>query len=103
MGRGIPYRIYSGIRFYERKEIKDIISYLRAVANPDDTLSLRRIINVPRRGIGDATVGKLESFAAARDLSLFGALARLDEIDDLGAAAKGRLAAFRDFLLEMIA
>lgn len=103
MRRGLPYRIYSGIRFYERKEIKDIISYLRAVANPDESLSLSRIINVPRRGIGDATVGKLEAFASANNTSLFGALLRVEEIEGLRTTAKNRVAAFRDLLTEMIA
>lgn len=103
MRRGIPYRIYSGVRFYERKEIKDIISYLRVVANPDESLSLRRIINVPKRGIGDGTVAKLEAFASANELSLFGTIARVEEVEGLGKAAVTRVAAFRELLLEMIA
>lgn len=97
--RGINYRIYSGVRFYERKEIKDIISYLRVIANPDDVLSLRRIINVPKRGIGDTTLGRLESFAADQGISLFAALGRAEEAG-LGAAACKRVQAFREFLDE---
>lgn len=61
---GIPYRIIGGVRFYERKEIKDVIAYLCAIANPGDNLRLKRIINVPKRGIGDATVEELERIAA---------------------------------------
>ena len=64
MKYGIPYNIYGGLRFYDRKEIKDLIAYLRVVANPADDVSLRRIINVPKRGIGNVTVGKLEEIAA---------------------------------------
>ena len=68
LGRyGIPYNIVGGLRFYDRKEIKDVLGYLRAIANPQDTVSLKRIINTPRRGIGKATIDRLES--AAKDLN----------------------------------
>lgn len=96
--RGLAYRIFSGLRFYERKEVKDLLSYLRAVANPDDVLSLRRIINVPKRGIGDGTVSKLELFAAERGISFYEALDAADQIDSLGAAAANRVSAFREML-----
>lgn len=96
--RGINYRIFSGLRFYERKEIKDILSYLRVVANPDDALSMRRIINVPKRGIGDTTVGRLEAFAVENGISIFDTLGRLDEVPSLGAAALNRVRAFRELL-----
>jgi DNA helicase-2/ATP-dependent DNA helicase PcrA len=66
-----PYVIVGGLRFYERKEIKDILCYLRLVANPDDTQSFKRIVNVPSRGIGQATVGKLEGLAIAERISLW--------------------------------
>lgn len=78
MKYGIPYRIYGGLRFYDRKEIKDIIAYLRLVANPADDVSLRRIINVPRRGIGSATVTALEEVAARSGESLFSTILDLD-------------------------
>ena len=58
---GLPYRIVGGLRFYDRKEIKDVIAYLRLIANPDDDLALKRVINVPARGIGPATLARLEA------------------------------------------
>ncbi|MEG1159702.1 MAG: UvrD-helicase domain-containing protein, partial [Acidaminococcaceae bacterium] len=68
---GIPYTMVGGQKFYERKEVKDILAYLRVVFNPNDTLSMMRIINVPRRGIGDATIAKLQTYATANDKTLF--------------------------------
>ncbi len=75
----IPYRIFGGLRFYERKEIKDTLAYLRVLDNPDDSISLKRIINVPKRGLGDRTVAKIEQFAEDNDLTLLEALGRVDE------------------------
>ncbi len=69
--RGIPYRIFGGLRFYDRKEIKDIMAYLRVLQNPSDLVSLRRIINVPARGIGDTTIEKLEQAAAESGIGLY--------------------------------
>lgn len=77
--RAIPYRIVAGLRFYERKEVKDILAYLRVLANPADSFSLRRIANVPRRGLGDTTLDKLEAWASARGLVLYDALRCLAE------------------------
>ena len=91
--RGIPYRLFGGVRFYERKEIRDILSYLKVLANPADTIALRRIINVPKRGIGETSLDKLAAFADENGLSLYGALSRLDEITTL----KTRVAKFKDF------
>ena len=68
---GIPYRIYGGLSFYQRKEIKDVIAYFRVVANPNDEEALRRIINYPARGIGDTTVGKIVETANANNVSLW--------------------------------
>jgi len=67
----IPYRIVGGIKFYDRKEIKDILAYLRLISNPDDDISLLRVINVPKRGIGESTIEKLSAMAAERGISLF--------------------------------
>jgi len=70
----IPYNIVGGLRFYDRKEIKDVLAYLRAIANPQDALSLKRIINTPRRGIGKATIDRLEGAAKELDRSLWNVL-----------------------------
>lgn len=75
----IPHTIYGGVRFYERMEIKDILAYLRLVDNPSDFLSLKRIINVPRKGIGKKSMEKLEVTASAHNLTLFEALERWEE------------------------
>ncbi len=77
----IPYQIVGGIKFYDRKEIKDLLAYLRLVSNPDDDISLQRIINVPKRGIGDTTVGKLADEAARRGTSIYRVLGQLGEVD----------------------
>lgn len=83
----IPYQIVGGIKFYDRKEIKDILAYLRLLSNPDDDISLTRIINVPKRGLGDTTVGKLAVAAAERGVSIFRVL---ETVDDLGFAGRTR-------------
>jgi DNA helicase II / ATP-dependent DNA helicase PcrA len=80
MKANIPYSIVGGIKFYERKEIKDVLAYLRLIVNPHDDLSLTRIINVPKRGIGAATLDKIASYAREHGLSLFGALLEMEEI-----------------------
>jgi DNA helicase-2/ATP-dependent DNA helicase PcrA len=72
---GIPYVIVGGVAFYRRKEIKDILAYLKVITNPKDDESLLRIINVPLRSLGDTTVGKLRAFASAESLPLFESLA----------------------------
>jgi DNA helicase-2/ATP-dependent DNA helicase PcrA len=77
---GLPYRIYGGIRFYERKEVKDTLAYLRVILNPSDDISLKRVINVPKRGIGDTTVAKLEYFAKDNGITLFEAARNAKEI-----------------------
>jgi DNA helicase-2/ATP-dependent DNA helicase PcrA len=78
MKKGIPYRIVGGQKFYERMEIKDILAYLKVLVNPGDRVSLLRIVNVPRRGIGEATIQKIEEFAASANLSLYEALKQPD-------------------------
>lgn len=77
----IPYQIVGGIKFYDRKEIKDLLAYLRLMSNPDDDISLTRIINVPKRGIGDTTVGKLEEEAARRGVSIYRVLSDLGDLE----------------------
>ena len=76
----IPYRIFGGVRFYDRKEIKDIMSYLFVAYNPRDSVAMKRIINTPKRGIGPATIEKVESFAEESGLSFYEALKNADEI-----------------------
>lgn len=77
----IPYKIVGGIKFYDRKEIKDLLAYLRLMSNPDDDISLTRIINVPKRGIGDTTVGKLGDEAARRGTSIYRVLGDLGDLE----------------------
>jgi DNA helicase-2/ATP-dependent DNA helicase PcrA len=93
--RGIPYRLVGGPRFYERREIKDVLAYLRLIANPRDAVSFARIVNVPRRKIGDRTVDELERLARRHGISPFEAVDRLDEAEALGAAAVAALESFR--------
>ena len=63
MRSGIPYRVFGGVKFYDRREIKDALAYLRALVNPDDEVSWKRIVNTPRRGVGDTSVAKIDSYA----------------------------------------
>ncbi len=76
---GVPYRLVGGTRFYQRQEIKDIIAYLRVIHNPQDNVSLLRIINVPARGIGQKTISTLQSWAKVHDVSLFEAVAQISQ------------------------
>jgi DNA helicase II / ATP-dependent DNA helicase PcrA len=97
---GIPYRIFGGLRFYDRKEVKDIIAYLRLLHNPDDSVSLRRIINVPARGIGDTTIEKLEHAAAHAGISLYQAAADTDAAD-ITPSARKKIQAFTDMMARL--
>ena len=78
---GVPYRVIGSLRFYDRKEIKDALAYLRLTANPSDEVSLKRVINTPKRGIGDQTVATLERFAREGGLSISDAVDQVDAID----------------------
>jgi DNA helicase-2/ATP-dependent DNA helicase PcrA len=78
---GIPYVIVGGLRFYERKEIKDILAYLKVIANPKDELSLKRIINVPARGVGDKTISKMEDFCRKQNVSLYDGINQIEKIE----------------------
>jgi DNA helicase-2/ATP-dependent DNA helicase PcrA len=99
--RGVPYRLIGGLRFYERREVKDVMAYLRLIANPQDTLSLSRIINVPRRKLGEKSLAQLGYWADAHGRSAWDALSRLDEMVDLTPAARSALAEFRDLINEV--
>ena len=94
---GIPYKVIGGTRFYDRKEIKDAVAYLKAVINPADEVALKRIINVPKRGIGDTTVGKVDAYARATGLTFVQALRRADEAGVAGRSIKG-IAGFLELL-----
>ena len=83
----IPYKIIGGINFYARKEIKDLLSYLKTIDNGVDDLAVRRIINVPKRGIGAATIAKVQEYADQYDISFYDALKTADEIPSLGRSA----------------
>jgi DNA helicase II / ATP-dependent DNA helicase PcrA len=95
---GLPYRVIGGVRFYERKEIRDLTAYLRVLANPDDDVSARRIVNTPRRGIGDRTVEALDWHARREGVSFLAACEAADEVQGLGSRAVGAVRAFVDLL-----
>lgn len=78
IAHGLPYRIYGGLKFYDRKEIKDIVAYLKLIYNPNDSQSFKRIINVPKRAIGETTVKNLQAIADEQDVSLFEAISGTD-------------------------
>jgi len=90
----IPYIIVGGVRFYERMEVKDILAYLRVLVNPMDTISLKRIINVPRRSIGNTTMQRLEAFAAMERINLFDALKIVEEIPNIRPNIKASISKF---------
>lgn len=94
MSHGIPYRIIGGFKFYDRKEVKDVIAYLRLIQNPDEDVSLKRVINIPKRGIGNSTLEAIESYARQTDDSLFGALLSIDDIEGVSKKALGNIKEF---------
>ena len=98
---GIPYKVFGGFRFYERREIKDLLAYLRVINNPFDSEAVTRIVNVPKRGIGAKTVETLEAYAAANDLSVYDAVLDVDLLP-LTASAKQRVRAFGSLLKELV-
>ena len=100
IGYNIPYRLVGGVNFYQRREIKDILSYLRLIANGTDDLAVQRVLNVPKRGIGQTTVGKVAVFAQANDLSFYEALLHAANIPTLGKAA-AKIGTFTGFIEEM--
>ncbi len=86
---GIPYKVIGGTRFYDRREIKDAVAYVRAVTNPADEVSVKRILNTPKRGVGATSISKLDRFAAENALTFFDALERADEAGVSGTAVRG--------------
>ena len=101
--RGVPYTVVGSVKFYDRKEIKDAVAYLRAIVNPDDEVSVKRIINEPKRGIGATTVAHIDRFTQAQRISFFAGLRRAGEITQLNNRAQnavGEFVALMDSLTE---
>jgi DNA helicase-2/ATP-dependent DNA helicase PcrA len=92
------YTLIGGVSFYERREIRDTLAYIKAICNPSDALALKRIINVPKRGIGDATIKKLEEFASENGITLSEALGRVDEVPKVAEATKQKVKDFSDMM-----
>ncbi len=97
---GLPYRVVGGVRFYERKEIRDAISYLRAISNIDDDVSVRRVLNVPKRGIGDRAEALVEAYAASEGISFGAALERAESVPGLAARSLTQVAGFAALLAD---
>ncbi|MCW2657722.1 MAG: ATP-dependent helicase PcrA [Jatrophihabitans sp.] len=95
---GMPYKVVGGVRFYERKEIRDALAYLRVIANPDDVVSLRRILNTPRRGIGDRAEACVEAFAEQERISFGAALDRADVVPGLAPRSLNAIQGFTDLM-----
>ncbi|HSP04568.1 MAG TPA: 3'-5' exonuclease, partial [Acidimicrobiales bacterium] len=94
---GIPYRVIGGTRFYDRREIKDALAYLKAVVNPTDEVSVKRVLNVPKRGVGDTSVARVDAWIQGRGLSFLEGLRRADEAGVSGRALNG-IARFTELL-----
>jgi len=97
MATGVPYRIYGGTKFYDRAEVKTVLCYLKLINNTDDSQSLRRVINIPKRGIGDTTIKNLSDFANSKDISLFEAIKICDE-SEISAKTQSKLKDFANLI-----
>jgi len=100
-GMRIPYRVVGGIKFYDRKEVKDLLAYLRAIVNPQDEVSLKRIINIPTRGIGDKTIEKIQAYAAASGISFPAALKESKLLDSISPKTRAKLIEFDNLMDQM--
>ncbi|HVE73667.1 MAG TPA: DNA helicase PcrA [Mycobacteriales bacterium] len=98
---GLPYRVVGGVRFYERREVRDILAYLRVLANPADTVSLRRIINTPRRGIGDRAEACIEAFASRERIGFAAALSRCSEVPGMAVRSSKAVEDFAALMDEL--
>ena len=94
----IPYKIVGGLRFYDRKEVKDVIAYLRAIQNPDDDVAITRIINVPKRGIGTSSVDKLSEYATRNNMSLYNVINTLEDNEELNLRARKNIKEFSNLI-----
>ncbi|MGH3486351.1 MAG: UvrD-helicase domain-containing protein [Actinopolymorphaceae bacterium] len=99
---GLPYKVVGGVRFYERREVRDALAYLRLLANPEDTVSLRRILNVPKRGIGDRAEAGVEAFSQRHRITFWQALRQVDEIGDLATRSANAIRAFVGLIDELV-
>lgn len=99
--RGIPYRVLAGLRYYDRKEIKDVMSYLRLVENPDDNVSMLRVINEPKRGIGAKTLSAIEAYAKTHNTSIYGALCEEELQASLGNKSRELIKEFIDMIKDI--
>jgi DNA helicase-2/ATP-dependent DNA helicase PcrA len=95
---GLPYRVVGGVRFYERREVRDLLAYLRLIANPDDEVSLRRVLNVPRRGIGERAEECVAALAARERISFARALTRPADVPELAARSARSIEAFNELI-----
>lgn len=98
ISQGISYRMVGGLKFYDRKEIKDLIAYLKIIYNRHDSQSLKRIINVPKRAIGDTTVKKIQDIASSMDYSMYEVIQNINDYDDFNASTKTKLTNFAELL-----
>ena len=98
---GLPYRVVGGVRFYERKEVRDALAYLRVLANPADVVSLRRILNTPRRGIGDRAEACIEAFASRERIGFADAVRRCEEVPGLVPRSAKAVTEFADLMDEL--
>jgi DNA helicase-2/ATP-dependent DNA helicase PcrA len=98
---GLPYKVVGGVRFYERKEIRDALAYMRIIANPDDIVSMRRILNTPRRGIGDRSEAFVDAFAQRERISFGEALERADEAPGIATRSLKAIADFVDLITQL--
>ena len=94
----LPYQLVGGTKFYERKEIKDALAYLQAIVNPADNVNVRRILNVPKRGLGVRAEGLIASYADAHDTTFFGAIEHMEQIEGMSARTTKPLGVFRDMM-----
>ncbi len=99
---GLPYRVVGGVRFYERKEVKDALAYLKVLVNPRDTVSIRRVLNEPKRGIGDRAEAAVQRLAVQHDISFWEALTRASEAPELATRSLRAIEPFADFMSELM-
>ena len=98
--KNIPYKIYGGQNFYARLEVKDLLAYLKTVANGADDIAVKRIINVPKRGIGATTIGKIEAYALSQEISFMDALYQVEDVPGIGKAA-AKIQRFTDLISDL--